>query len=231
MNEIINEALKGDNKAIQKLLREIKKGNNNFVNDLVIEAQKGNGYYIELIVLLNQKLVHDVVRGTINRIERKNINFKLLKEDYEEIVNSGLYKLVEIIPLYNPSKNTKFTTFAYKCIINESTRLITKIIKKEKDLSLDIELPDSEETMACFYPSKENVEQEVLLKERNEILNDSFIKNKKINERDYKMIKMYFYDEMTYQQIANHFNVSRQAVNKNVIDKTKKAKEYFKKHY
>ena len=81
--------------------------------------QLGDFQARDTIIVHNIKLV----------IERYRKKFSTTPLDYQDVISIGLIGLIKAVDSYEPRKNVKFSTYAFKCIDNE----IYRVLKKNKN--------------------------------------------------------------------------------------------------
>ena len=171
-------------------------------------------------------------------IKKLNCQWKS-DDEWQEYYDSGLEGLIKGAKTYDETKGTS-STYLCSCIKHAITRCFySKSMPKRynpagSDLSLNQCIDDDEKSeFGDFIPDiTVDIEKETEQKlEYERVLNA--INNLK-NEKDKIVFKMYYgldgYQELTYQQIADTFKVSRQAIYTRVGRATKNVQEYLEKN-
>jgi RNA polymerase sporulation-specific sigma factor len=163
----------------------------------------------------NSRLVHYIAKGFISS-----------KIPYDELYRNGLYGLVKAIHYYKLDKNTKFATFATRCIQNE----ILMFIRNERKHKCVISLYEP-----AFENGKDKTIEliETLATESNEDLNfnidvvGSIFKEvyMSLSTRDQLIVKAIIIDEKNQTEVAKRFNLAQSYISRIV----KAAKEKMRK--
>lgn len=114
--------------------------------------------------------------------------------------------------------------YAYRnqCAIWAIQTYITKKYKtKHKKFSIDESIDDNKLTHASILEStKEQDPLEFLIEEeRNSVINThihELLNSDMLNDKQRQQIKMYYFDNMTLNEIGKKFNVTREAVRQNI---------------
>lgn len=186
----------------------------------------------EKLVLENTQLIHKVIKDM--RLYYRT------KDEYQDFYDWGLIGLINGAKTYDETK-TKTGTYLYRCIYNAIAReLYVNSLQKRKnkygkDVSIYSKIREGEngEILTIFDITKDekvNIEEEILRLERAEKLHDAIDKLDPI-EQDY--IKKYYgvfgYVQMTGEEIAKEYNISRQAVNTRIERIKKKLRKHLEK--
>ena len=200
------------NEVLENDLAKIKSGDKSILNNFVMH---------------HQKLILKIIHKTLNKI-KTDLSFM-------DLVQEGNLALIKAIEYYDPSRENKFSTYAYPVIhnaiidaimIEDKRKLINKIIENEKHDN-DIEL----------FPSRSlnSPEANYLNWEKLNIINENLSRLKPAYK---KMISMYFglfnYEEHTLEEIGLVFGISKSAVHQNIkkqLSKLSLIKDYFSKVY
>lgn len=146
------------------------------------------------------------------------LNQMNLRNKEDEYFDVGLVGLAKGIKTYDESLGFKRSTYYTRCIKNEicrelvSERLLKREGRKyEVSLNTYINKEEQEDELIDLIPDKnKNTEEEALLKIQNEDLRyciERFLTKK---QRD--VIKLYYFDELTVDEIAKKYNITHQMV-------------------
>lgn len=146
------------------------------------------------------------------------LNQMNLRNKEDEYFDVGLVGLARGIKTYNESLGFKRSTYYTRCIKNEICRELVseRLLKREGrkyEISLNtyINKEEQEDELIDLIPDKnKNTEEEALLKIQNEDLRyciERFLTKK---QRD--VIKLYYFDELTVDEIAKKYNITHQMV-------------------
>lgn len=181
-----------------------------------------NEIYEEQILQQYNKLIMKLSFKTY-----KNYNGKY---SFDDIVQEAKIGAIRALRNFDASKNVKLITHLHNYInfyLSHFTRDDTGLIKIPKatkvDPSLLPEIIDAEtfqnnyvnERGACSYNIEKEIENKIMIQDCLSILND----------KEKNILKMVFVEGYTYNQVAEHYNVSRQYANMvaaKAIDKLKK---------
>ncbi len=154
---------------------------------------------------LKQALVVSYLRLVHYVIHSGPLNFENIL-DYEDYFQFGVEGLNEAIERFDPSKGVKFETYAYQRIRGKMLDGIRKTIKVHPLSVLSINKSDEDgdpiEIADNSFLPDEILEKNLLkskLKEAIDLLD---------NDRDREMIKLYYYEELTFSEIAKVFGIT-----------------------
>jgi len=160
-----------------------------------------NGREDELLLRQIQKGKHDAFAKLVNRHTKRfySIAYRLVinKDDAEDIVQDAFLKLWDRPEMWNQSKQTKFTTWFYKIIINLCVDHNKK--KRAVNLSDDIELVD-----------KQPGQDELINIEQKGAILDRFIQE--LPERQRLALNLCFYEELSNREAAEIVGVNIKAL-------------------
>lgn len=175
----------------------------------------------------NEALIHYVL---------KTMHFS----SYEELYNVGLLGFAKALDTYKKDKNTKFATYAIKCIRNEVLFFLRREEKHTKNtvsfntiLSSDKDghILQLEDTIAAEdIDDKKSLESTILDKENKKII-DQAMKHLKEEER-FIIINRFGLnngEKMTQKEIAKAINMSQANVSKIEKNSLNKLKLYIRK--
>ena len=186
----------------------------------------------EKLVLENTQLIHKVIKDM-------GLYYRT-KDEYQEFYDSGLLGLINGAKTYDETQS-KTGTYLYKCIYNAIAReLYVNSMQKRnnkygKDISIYTKVKEYENgrELTIFDITKDetvNIEEEILRLDRAEKLYKAIDKLDPI-EQDY--IKKYYgvfgYVQMTGEEIAKEYNISRQAVNTRIERIKRKLRKHLEK--
>lgn len=146
------------------------------------------------------------------------LNQMNLRNKEDEYFDVGLVGLAKGIKTYNESLGFKRSTYYTRCIKNEICReLVSERLLKREGRKYEISLntyvnkEEQEDELMDLIPDKnKNTEEEALLKIQNEDLRyciERFLTKKQRN-----VIKLYYFDELTIDEIAKKYNITHQMV-------------------
>ena len=133
--------------------------------------------------------------------------------DFGDLVGFGFFGLLYAVERYNPNKDIKFKTYArlrINCAIYDELRKmlppiryydITEYILRFSIISLN--------EISRYIENK--ITPEYLL-EKKEIKKEVIDALKKLPQIEYKVLKLYYYKELTLKEIVNIFEVSERRV-------------------
>ena len=133
--------------------------------------------------------------------------------DFGDLVGFGFFGLLDAVERYNPNKDIKFKTYArlrINCAIYDGLRKmlppiryydITEYILRFSIISLN--------EISRYIENK--ITPEYLL-EKKEIKKEVIDALKKLPQIEYKVLKLYYYKELTLKEIVNIFEVSERRV-------------------
>lgn len=146
------------------------------------------------------------------------LNQMNLRNKEDEYFDVGLVGLARGIKTYNESLGFKRSTYYTRCIKNEICReLVSERLLKREGRKYEISLntyvnkEEQEDELIDLIPDKnKNTEEEALFKIQSEDLRyciERFLTKKQRN-----VIKLYYFDELTVDEIAKKFNITHQMV-------------------
>lgn len=140
--------------------------------------------------MTKDKLIEDNIGLVYHIVDRyfKNSFYYISRED---LVGEGLVALVESVNSFDENKGSKFSTYAYHCVKNHLINYVSKDISKRNQTD-SIEVIENLGTHYDTYNF--NTKDEVI-----ELLRDN------IPEKPANMIIDYYFNEMTWQEIANKY--------------------------
>lgn len=190
------------------------------LNQYINAYKNGNRKYKDIIIRSNIKLV-------IHRVLKK---FNNTPYDKDELISIGIIGLIKSLEGFDMAKNTKYITYACRCIDNEILMFLRKSKRHLNVESIYTENPmcDSNLTIEdTLYDKNENIEEKYENKES--IIEIQKIINK-LSEKERKIISMYFGINNkihTQKEIFEIFNVSQPTISKMKNKILKKIKREF----
>ena len=186
------------------------------ITTLFIEYQNGSNYARETLITHNIRLViYEVYKNF------KNVNYS--KNDLVQIGNIGLIKAIDT---YDRKKNTKFITYAAKCINNEILMFLEKLKKDKNTKSLDEDPKEENFKPLSIADNKTHIEQDYEKKEQIQAL---LLLIDLLPDRERTIIEMYFglhqNRVFTQEEIANTINVGQPQIHKMLVKITTTLKE------
>ena len=186
------------------------------ITTLFIEYQNGSNYAREALITHNIRLViYEVYKNF------KNVNYS--KNDLVQIGNIGLIKAIDT---YDRKKNTKFITYAAKCINNEILMFLEKLKKDKNTKSLDEDPKEENFKPLSIADNKTHIEQDYEKKEQIQAL---LLLIDLLPDRERTILEMYFglhqNRVFTQEEIANTINVGQPQIHKMLVKITTTLKE------
>lgn len=151
------------------------------------------------IALNNMGLVHYALKEIYNKYYH----------DYEELEQEGAYFLLKAIEKYNPNLGYKFSSFAYKYILNASRYRLDyfKNISIDKPLGNlgDLENMTIGESIEDYSQNVEKTAENLSI--------DNKLRNI-LSDEEYSIVMLYFRYGYTYKEIAQKKNISTEVVSR-----------------
>ena len=151
----------------------------------------------EKLIIENEALVYHVL---------KQMHLYSQLEDYYDVGMIGLCKAAKT---FNNSKGSKFSTYACICIRNTILMDIRDQKRQCDYYSISLQTPvggEKDEILLEDTISDYELELDILNKEEKMALIESV---RKLNDEDKQMIDLYFWKEMTQQEISRYLNMSQ----------------------
>ena len=172
----------------------------------------------EELVLENQALVHHLI---------KKLN--ILPSDYDDMFSIGTIGLIKAATTFDKSKNSKFSTYACRCINNEFFMYFRKNKLHQNDISIDDPISTDSEghtlTLSDILPNsdkditEEIVEKEVVINFISIILN--------LLEPRERLIMLYKIAGTTQRCIGKKFNIAQSYISRLEKKINNKVKLYY----
>lgn len=184
-------------------------------------------------IFLTDKEKNDLAEENMALVYYIISKFKNTNIDQDELLSVALIGYEKALSKYNPNKNTKFSTFAYRCIQNEIFYFIRGEKKiNEKSISLNATIATDKngndlEVSDTIQSEEDTLEEQII---KNETI-DCLLKviNEDLDENERLIITRRFgicgTDIMTQNELALMVNMSQANISKkekNILDKLKK---------
>lgn len=146
------------------------------------------------------------------------LNQMNLRNKEDEYFDVGLVGLAKGIKTYNESLGFKRSTYYTRCIKNEICReLVSESLLKREGRKYEVSLnayvnkEEQEDELIDLIPDKnKNTEEEALFKIQSEDLR--YCIERFLTKRQRNVIKLYYFDELTVDEIAKKYNITHQMV-------------------
>lgn len=158
----------------------------------------------EKLIIENEALVYHVL---------KQMHLYSQLEDYYDVGMIGLCKAAKT---FNNSKGSKFSTYACICIRNTILMDIRDQKRQCDYYSISLQTPvggEKDEILLEDTISDYELELDILNKEEKMALIESV---RKLNDEDKQMIDLYFWKEMTQQEISRYLKMSQANVSRRI---------------
>lgn len=158
----------------------------------------------EKLIIENEALVYHVL---------KQMHLYSQLEDYYDVGMIGLCKAAKT---FNNSKGSKFSTYACICIRNTILMDIRDQKRQCDYYSISLQTPvggEKDEILLEDTISDYELELDILNKEEKMALIESV---RKLNDEDRQMIDLYFWKEMTQQEISRYLKMSQANVSRRI---------------
>lgn len=158
----------------------------------------------EKLIIENEALVYHIL---------KQMHLYSQLEDYYDVGMIGLCKAAKT---FNNSKGSKFSTYACICIRNTILMDIRDQKRQCDYYSISLQTPvggEKDEILLEDTISDYELELDILNKEEKMALIESV---RKLNDEDRQMIDLYFWKEMTQQEISRYLKMSQANVSRRI---------------
>ena len=158
----------------------------------------------ERLIIENEALVYHVL---------KQMHLYSQLEDYYDVGMIGLCKAAKT---FDNSKGSKFSTYACICIRNTILMDIRDRKRQCDYYSISLQTPvggEKDEILLEDTISDYELELDILNKEEKMALIESI---RKLNDEDRQMIDLYFWKEMTQQEISRYLKMSQANVSRRI---------------
>ena len=156
------------------------------------------------------------------------------EEQRDEYFYAGLLGLYNAIDTFDETKNTKPSTYYYKCITNKIKQLFKhKTIQKNgelRDLSLNIQVRGVD--LEDLIPSNNDLMSEVIKSETKEIIHKALNKLKNTKYKEY--LQEYYginREQLNMREMARKYGVSHQCIQQNVQTGLKRMRKIIEKEF
>jgi RNA polymerase sigma factor (sigma-70 family) len=178
---------------------------------------KGDAYYIDQILAGNSNAFSHIVDRHKNKAY--NLAFRICgnHEDAEELAQDSFLKAYRSLKSFK--MKSSFATWLYRIVYNTTISHVR--IKKKGVLSLD-DFPID----ATDFIEKTTNEEEAEKEYRNSLVNFAL---QKINEEERGLISLYYYEEMTTDEISDITGISRSNIKVKLFRTRQKMQEIIEK--
>lgn len=168
----------------------------------------------------DREAYHVLIEHNLRLVAHVAKKFDSCGIDHDDLISIGTVGLIKAVETYQPTKGTKFATYAARCIQNEILMQIRTLKKTRKDVSLyspiGMDKEGNEITIGDLLKSEtDNTEEQV--SQRLEIRNMLKLLNV-LDERERKVIEMRFGlndgNEWTQNEVADQLGISRSYVSR-----------------
>jgi RNA polymerase sigma factor (sigma-70 family) len=174
-----------------------------------------------MVELLKEYREDDKVKGIaliesaqIQGIIGREVSKYIPKFDQDEVIHQCeliLLKLFEEIRITKDINDGRIVAYINKVL---PLRLIDNLKPVQNNISLDAYIPGTDIPIVDTLESEEPSPEEVIIaEERNDQLRAAMLN---LTPNQQCILKMYYFDEYTQQQIADHLEVSQPAVNRTI---------------
>lgn len=228
--QILNAKLENNQNALEEIkINIIKNKSLEGYKDFIFEKLGIN--YVKINLKNDEELKEEIF------LKNRNLIFLVLKRkgllhEQEELYDIGLIGLTKAINTYDSSKGYKESTYIYQCVSNQINQyLYMQNLPKRKCptsiISLDYQFEENDgESYANLVPDpKINIEEDVIINERNEKLMEAI---EKLKPSYQEIIKKYYGIGVIPKNIiklSEELGISKNAVN----EKRKRALKHLRK--
>lgn len=137
---------------------------------------------------------------------KDSVNYMILKmvhnrDDADDLTIEAFSKAFHHLDKYQPDYT--FSTWLYKIATNNTIDFIRR--KKLKLLSIDVQPEDEGESLSHLLPSHHLGPEDHYIKEQRALLMHSILD--KLNPRYRTLVEMRYFDELSYDEIAEKMNL------------------------
>lgn len=132
---------------------------------------------------------------------------------FEDLVEFGIIGLMKAIDYYNPSKNAKFSTFAYICVKSELLRYVSREKRSVSCLSLDNTFINNK---ALLIPDDINLENSYIEQEMLEFLKSNLVLLPSCDFELLSDVYGFYQKKLTLKELSNKYGCSRGTIIKRV---------------
>ncbi|MBX5435651.1 MAG: RNA polymerase sporulation sigma factor SigK [Alicyclobacillaceae bacterium] len=191
--------------------------NQSFPQPLTKEQEKR---YFERWKAGDRAAYHALIEHNLRLVAHVAKKFDSCGIDHDDLISIGTVGLIKAVETYQPTKGTKFATYAARCIQNEILMQIRSLKKSRKDVSLYSPIGTDKEgneiTIGDVLGSEADETEEAVNK-RMEIRHMMQLLNV-LDERERRVIELRFGlvdgREWTQNEVADMLNISRSYVSR-----------------
>lgn len=182
-----------------------------------------NDFFIEMTEEKKLK-VYENFKNLITYMINKKYP-KMPYDEMQELTSEGHVGLMKALKGFDPSKTTRFSTFAYICIDNEIKMYLRRNQKCFRATGFNEMSLDNTIKGTNMYLDDLIGEDEAFV----EHLMDSMVCDlvfaeleRDLRKKDLELLEMFFLKNMTQKEIAEHLGISQSGVSKKIKRLTKK---------
>lgn len=149
-------------------------------------------------------------------------------EEIQELISEGYVGLQKALNTFNPTKETKFSTYAFICIDNEMKLYLRKLQRCYKatgynTTSLEATILDTDIPFIDTLESDEEFENDLI----ERMVCDSIFEDIEngLKESEKELLEMFFIKNMAQKDIADIYGISQSGVSKKVKRLKKKIRK------
>ncbi|MGN1029745.1 MAG: sigma-70 family RNA polymerase sigma factor [Bacilli bacterium] len=144
--------------------------------------------------------------------------YKILKSKYtyEEIESTAYLGLIEAAKKFDESKGFKFSTYATHHVVGR----IKRMYRDDKWYNLKRGVKHDMKSLNFVIDPEHNTEMQDILKDEinieEDVVNELTVKKllASLNEKDKKIIYLYFYEQLSQQEISEIVNIHQASVSR-----------------
>ena len=192
------------------------------VNEAFIKEHRNNPDFYEIIYQQYEKLIHKVAH-----------KYFIKGYEHEDLVSEGAIKLLYVLNKWNPDLDTKFSTYLVSALHNHYKILLRQQgAKKRGDeiitISLDTPVSENRDILIKDILKDDSSLSAFDLKPSAESLLLKYCSLLK-NERDLKVILLYYIEELNQTDIAKLLNVSQAQISRIIMKHSNNIKDYYER--
>lgn len=191
-------------------------------------------YYMEQYAAGDADAKRILIERNLRLVAHVMKKYQHLEEDPEDLISIGTIGLIKAVSTFCPGKNTRFATYACRCIENEVLMMLRGKRKTNRETSLYEPIgTDREGNEIQLYDIIESADTDTFTKV--ESMGDVRLLYAKIESvltpREQLVLKMryglYNEEEYTQREIANRLGISRSYVSRIEKGAIRKLRPYF----